>query len=114
MTPGENLIETRGFSFIDKGYFHFYEKKLFIITIVLNREKMDFYTMHMNLEEKYGRADRLTPDGVYWESENVSLSLEKPLAVKYTDKKARESIFSSARDIQTTGAALKEQFLDLF
>ncbi|MDX9800016.1 MAG: hypothetical protein RBT69_01620 [Spirochaetia bacterium] len=113
-SPNQQLIESSGYSFIEKGYFQFNNKILFIMTLVFNRERLDFYTMHMLLEEKYGKADRLDPKGAYWENSSVALSLEKPLSIKYMDKNILEEITKERKDIEERGSINKEEFLKLF
>ena len=114
LTPNRQLIECSGFSFVSKGYFQFYEDKLIIITLELDRQRLDFYTMHTSFTAKYGRASRIDPDGAYWENESVMLNIEKPLSVKYMDKKTLESIAAGRQETERRGSRSKEEFLDLF
>ncbi|MCL2706112.1 MAG: hypothetical protein FWE72_07895 [Spirochaetaceae bacterium] len=114
MTRSQQLIECSGFSFIEKGYFQFYEGKLFIITLVLNTERIDFYTMHTNFEEKYSKPTRVDPKGVYWENSEVNLYLEKPLSVKYMDRKVLDKLASERKEVEDRSGKIKEDFLNLF
>jgi hypothetical protein len=114
MSRDQQLIECNGYYYIEKGYFQFFEGKLFIITLVFNREHLDFYSMHQSLEEKYEKAVRLNPGGAYWENDNVSLNLEKPLSIKYLDKKTVEQIASGQKEIKDKSGADKGNFLKLF
>lgn len=114
MTRGQQLIECSGNSFIEKGYFQFHNGKLFIITLVLDIQRIDFYTMHTSLEEKYGKAARLDPEGAFWENEDYKLSLEKPLSVKYMDRKIMNEIESGRKETENRAGALREEFIELF
>jgi len=114
LRPNESLIECRGFAFIDRGYFQFYEKTLYTITLVMNERMIDHYTLYTRFASKYGEPVRLSPTGAEWESEEVLFVLERPLSVKYVDRttfellKRRGRIEDSARDLS------KEKFLELF
>ncbi len=114
MESEQQLIESDGFSYIRKGYFQFSNGRLFIITLVLDNERLDFYTMHQVLEKKYGKAVRIDPKGAYWEDEGINLYLEKPLSVKYMDKKILDEITSGRKVMEETGSRIKGDFLKLF
>ncbi|MCL2793573.1 MAG: hypothetical protein FWD87_10855 [Spirochaetaceae bacterium] len=114
LTRNQHLIETAGFSFIDRAFFQFYDGRLFIITLVLNRERLDFFTMFTNFEERYNRATRIDPRGAYWESSEVNLHLERPLTIKYMDRRVLEMLASERREVEDRGSRLREDFLDLF
>lgn len=93
LLPGENriLIETDAKaghvdSFLDRCWFQFYEDRLFIITINLNKEKIDHYSIFTTLCKKYGNPGFLNPEKSVWENDSLSMSLERPLTLKYTDK----------------------------
>ena len=112
--PNETLIDARGFSFINRGYFQFYEKKLYTIILELNDEKMDHFTMYTTLVEKYGDPSSLSPTAVVWDFENVSLSLERPLSLKYVDKTAFNTILSLSETAESLNQITREVFLDQF
>jgi len=114
MTRNQQLIECSGFSFIERGYFQFYEGKLFILTLVLNTERIDFYTMHTNFEEKYNKPTRIDPKGAYWENSEINLYLEKPLSVKYMDRKVLDKLASERKEVEDRSGKIKEEFLNLF
>jgi len=114
MNEQQQLIECIGYSFISKGYFQFYKDRLFIITLVLDMEKLDYYTMHTMLESKYGKAARIDPQGVYWDNSGVNFYLEKPLSLKYMDKKVLDEISAGRKEIEDKGKRIKEEFLQLF
>lgn len=99
LLPGENrvLIETdatafAGFSFLERCWFQFYNDRLYIITINVNREKMDHFSIFDSLCKKYGAPDSVSPEKSVWNGENVTMSLERPLTLKYVDRKTFESL----------------------
>ena len=61
LLPGENriLIETEGFagSFLERCWFQFYEEKLYSITVNVNREKIDHYSIFSTLCKKKVNKD---------------------------------------------------------
>ena len=81
----QSLIVSRGKTYIDSGYFQFDEGRLYLITLELNREKIDFYTMQIRLSSKYGSPHSISPEGMSWSNDRVRLSLEYPLTIKYLD-----------------------------
>lgn len=99
LLPGENriLIETDAlsgheYSFLERCWFQFYNDKLYIITINVNRERMDHFSIFDALCKKYGNPDSVSPEKSVWEDDDYSMSLERPLALKYVDKKTFESL----------------------
>ena len=99
LLPGENrvLIETdadRGFgsNFLNRCWFQFSEDLLYIMLINVNKEKMDYYSIFTNLCEKYGNPDSLSPEKAVWKNDTVTMSLEKPLTLKYVDNKKFEEL----------------------
>ena len=109
-----NLIECSGFSYIEKGYFQFYNGKVIIITILLDEKELDYYTFYSTLEKKYGKPEHLNPDRVYWETETHSFSLEKPLRIKYMDKTAIQEIKEKSISKESAQTILKKDFVDSF
>ncbi|MCR5494628.1 MAG: hypothetical protein K6F15_03235 [Treponema sp.] len=99
LLPGENraLIETdtttyAGFSFLDRCWFQFYDEKLYVITININREKMDHFSIFDTLCKKYGNPVSVSPEKSVWKNDSVTMSLERPLTLKYVDQKTFDSL----------------------
>ena len=110
----ESLIECRGFSYIDRAYFQFHEKKLYIIIILINQEKIDHYSLFSTLFEKYGEFGSLSPEKVVWESGVTLFSLERPLSVKYIDKQVFNAIKEAGASEESFREITREQFLEQF
>lgn len=94
LLPGDAriLIETnssgnRGSSFLKQCWFQFYNEELYIITININTEKTDYYSLFTTLRNKYGQPQSLDPQKAVWKSDEITMQLEKPLSVKYIAKK---------------------------
>lgn len=114
LLPGENrqLIETKGGSFLDNCWFQFYDESLYIISVNVNQEFMDYYSIFSTLCKKYGNPKYLDPEKATWEDENVILSLEKPLCLKYTDAKISKELLEQSEAQQATIEYLRQGFLD--
>lgn len=113
-TENRSIIECEGNSFIERGVFQFSANRLFIITLVLDRSKIDYFTMYSNLKDKYGDPYYLDPTQVVWEDDAVRLSIEKPLTVKYLYKPIFESIQQDKGGKKNVEEHTKEKFLEEF
>lgn len=119
LLPGENraLIETDAeaghvISFLERCYFQFYEEKLYIIIININRERMDHYSVFSSLCEKYGNPTSLSPEKSEWKGGDVTMSLERPLSLKYVDNAVFEQL-NGASLVQLSGTEMtREMFLE--
>ncbi len=114
LRPNTNLIDVEGGFFIRRGYFQFREERLIILTLELQPQRLDYFSLFTTLSKKYGEPTRLDPSGAFWENEEVLLSLEKPLTVKYQDRRTMEELRQAARTEQTLQALTRERFLDQF
>lgn len=109
-TPNRTLIETMGNGYIDEGAFQFSEDRLFSIILDLDQERIDYYSVYKHLRKKYGDPKKLNPSRVVWENEQVRMSLEKPLSIKYMDAQRFNEMLESSR----RGKAYQELSLSEF
>lgn len=114
LRPNTHLIEVEGGFFIRRGLFQFREDRLIVITLELDPSRIDYFSVFTTLSEKYGPPDRLDPAGAFWQDEDVVVSVEKPLSVKYQDRRALEEIRRAVGVRQTIQALTREQFLRQF
>ena len=112
LLPGDAriLIETnasggRGSPFLTQCWFQFYNEQLYIITINMNTQKVDFYSMFTTLRDKYGEPQSLNPDCVVWKTDEITLLLERPLSVKYIDNE----IFDMLKTASTIEKSYEEK-----
>ena len=108
------VIECEGFSFIKRAFFQFFEKKLYIMTVVLDTSRLDHYTLFTRLVDKYGEFTSLSPSKVVWEYESVLLSLERPLSVRYIDTRVFEGIKEAGQEVEDLRSVSRERFLEDF
>ena len=115
-SDGQYIVETDGsqfgFSFLGRCWFQFSEDKLYIITLNLDRSKVDHYSVFSKLCEKYGNPDELSPQKSVWRDGDVIMSLEKPLTLKYVDAKTFDSKKNSSNMQKTTAENARDEFLD--
>ena len=115
-SDGQYIVETDGsqfgFSFLGRCWFQFSEDKLYIITLNLDKSKIDHYSVFSKLCEKYGNPSELSPQKSVWRDGSVIMSLEKPLTLKYVDAKAFDSKKDSSNVQKTTAENARDEFLD--
>jgi len=114
LTPDKSIIDTAGSGFIERAYFIFYEEKLYQITLIIDRQIMDFYTFQTRFTEKYGNPDSLDPSGMIWEEGTNRISLEYPLSVKYVNMDVFTSIIAESELGKSQEEVLREDFLNSF
>ncbi|MGM0674963.1 MAG: hypothetical protein ACQETQ_09730 [Spirochaetota bacterium] len=116
LTPDreQQLIEVEGIDFVDRAFFQFEDKELYIMIVHLNREQLDYFTMYTNLSSKYGEPAVFHPSHVVWESDDLRLSLERPLTVKYISRPVFERLVENGRMERSRRDLSREQFLEQF
>jgi len=119
LLPGENrvLIETdtektNPYSFLKRSYFQFYKDKLYIITVNINTQKTDYNSVFTTLCNKYGNPSSLNPQKCEWSNDDVIVNLEKPLTLKYTDKKIFDELLNDYQLEKSSIEQAQERFLD--
>ncbi len=110
--PNESLIECPGYLYVQRGYFQFYDNRLFVIILVLDRLKLDYYTVFTTLSERYGEPTSITPDEAVWLFDQVRLSVEQPLSVKYIDRPTFERLKNDGKEVEQLRQLSKERFLE--
>lgn len=112
--PNETLLECSGTFYIERAFFQFYQEKLYTIILVLSPDDVDHFSVYTELTGKYGDPAELDPRKSVWISDSYILSLERPLTVKYIDKKVLSEIRTSGKSKNTLQELSRKQFLDQF
>ena len=112
--PNYTVIECEGAVFIARGFFQFHEKELYIIILMLDREKIDYFTMYTTLKEKYGDPSYLDPEQVVWENKAVRMSLERPLQIKYVELETFEQLKQTSEAEESMEQYIRDRFLEQF
>ena len=110
----ESLVETTGSSFIRRAFFQLRDGELFIMAFTLHTGMMDHYTMFTDLSKKYGPPSYLDPKEAVWETEETRVAIERPLIVKYIDKKVFDDIINEASLIESRRVQERQEFLNEF
>ena len=113
----KTLIETDaergvGSNFLKRCWFQFSFDELYIITINVNPEKMDYYSIFTKLKEKYGEPTSFNPQAATWKDDDVTMSLEKPLTLKYIDNKIFEQTQNYSNIQPSATEITRDMFLD--
>ena len=114
LLPGENrvLIETSSGGYLERCWFQFYEDKLYTLIVNFNPEKIDYYSVFTKLLEKYGTPAELTPEQAVWRNEEVILSLERPVSVKYIDRTVFERLGEASRVEESVSETIRSGILE--
>jgi hypothetical protein len=107
----ENYVETTGRGFIKRGFFQLKDASLFVISLELNTDRMDYYSVFTTFRERYGEPASLDPQKATWESETVRVSVERPLTVKYIARAVFDTILAEAEAGKSAETVLRENFL---
>ena len=110
----ESLVETTGSSFVKRAFFQLRDGALFIMAFSLNPDMVDHYSMFTELSQKYGTPLYLDPKEAVWETDETRIALERPLTVKYIDKKVFDDIINESSLIQSRRVQQRQEFLDEF
>jgi hypothetical protein len=110
----QSLIECGGTTYVRRAYFQFSDSRLFIMILVLDPQKIDRYSLFQTLSRKYGEPASLDPQESVWQSDAVRFSLERPLTVKYIDRKAFSSQLAKGGAPQDYELLSRESFLGQF
>ena len=110
----QTLVETRGISFIRRAYFQLAGGAVFIMSFSLDTRQMDHYSVFTTLVKKYGPPKSLNPGEAVWETEDTRLSIERPLTVKYVDKKVFNRLVEESNSLNNNELMLREEFLGNF
>jgi hypothetical protein len=111
---GESLIECEGSSYLSRAYFQFADGKLYVLILVLDQKKLDHYSMFTALTGKYGEPASFNPTEAVWQSEAVRFSLERPLTVKYIDRRVFEDQVARGAAQQDLEQLSRERFIEQF
>ena len=71
---------------------------------------MDYYSVFTTLTKKYGDPTTFSPQAATWKDDEVTMSLEKPLTLKYIDNK----IFNETQNYSNVQASPTEVTREMF
>ena len=110
-----SLMEVEGFGFFSSVQFQFNdEDRLFAILLVMNPETIDYYSLYTSLSAKYGIPADLSPQRAYWEDDEVRISLERPVMLRYIDRTIFDAIKQKGETLESYKKISREEFLSRF
>jgi hypothetical protein len=110
----QSLVETAGSSFVRRAFFQLRDGSVFIMAYSLNTETVDYYSIFTAFTQKYGAPQYLDPKEAVWENDETRVALERPLTVKYIDKKIFNDIVSESALGESREARAREDFINEF
>ncbi|MEM5947820.1 hypothetical protein WKV44_04605 [Spirochaetia bacterium 38H-sp] len=108
------IIETSAWKYIKTAHYQFYKGKLALIVLELDTDILDYFGIYRTLTKKYGDAASFSPSVVKWQDEDTIIVLEKPLTVKYIDKKTDDEIRENKQILKSTEDVARDAFLEEF
>jgi hypothetical protein len=81
--------------------------------LLLDPERVDHYSVYSALTRKYGAPSSLSPRETVWLFDGVRLSLERPLTVKYVERKTFASLQRGAPQADLEQLS-RDSFLEQF
>lgn len=106
------IIEVEGRAFIDTAILQFEDDALYVLSLVLDRDRLDYFSVYESLVAQYGDPSQIDPAQAVWEAGPTRLSLERPLTVKYLDLPAFTAIVESGEMQEALDDLTRDRFLD--
>ena len=110
----ETLVETTGLSYIRRAYFQLSGGAVFIMAFSLETRFMDHYSVYTSFVKKYGEPLSLSPGEAVWETDETRVSIERPLTVKYIDKKVFDRLVEESKTKERLELLNRAEFLNEF
>jgi hypothetical protein len=106
------IIEVEGRAFIDTAILQFRDDALFVLSLVLDRTRLDYFSVYESLVARYGQPTALDPGQAVWDDGRTRVSLERPLTVKYLDVALFTELVESGEMEEALDAVTRDRFLD--
>ena len=107
----QTLVETTGLSFVRRAFFQLADERVFIMSFTLDPRLLDHFSVYTSLVRRYGEPSSINPQEAVWESEDTRLSIERPLTLKYLDRRVFNSLIEESRTRDSRQLILRDEFL---
>jgi len=107
----QTLVETTGLSYIRRAYFQLVNENVYIMSFSLDTRFMDHYSVFTTFVKKYGEPESLSPAEAIWDNGETRVSIERPLTVKYIDRKVFDRLIEESKTKEKLEMLLREEFL---
>ena len=114
LSDSRTVIDSPGRGFVDRVLLQFFDESLYIITLYLNRDRLDYFQVFNRMSARYGTPTELNPQMTRWEDAATRITVERPLQVQYLDLATFERVRDSARIEEAIQTELRQEFLDAF
>ena len=109
------LLEVEGLGFFSSAQFQFSpDDRLYVIALVLDRERIDFFSLYTTLSGKYGQPVDFSPKRAFWENNSMRLVLERPLTVRYIYSEVFDDLAQEGEALKSYERISREEFLSRF
>ena len=110
----ETLVETTGSSFIRRAHFQLSDEAVYIMSFSLDTSLVDHYSVFTSFIRRYGEPIILNPREAIWEDEEIRVSIERPLTVKYLDRIVFNRLIEESSAQESREMLRREDFLSDF
>ncbi|MDR3145263.1 MAG: hypothetical protein LBU21_03220 [Treponema sp.] len=110
----QSIIETTGLSFIRRAFFQLRDGELYIMAFSLDPALIDHYSVYTAFVKKYGEPLSIDPKQAVWETDDTRVAIERPLTVKYIDRRIFNAVIAESGAAESRELFLREEFLDGF
>jgi hypothetical protein len=101
---------------MDRIYYHFYQNKLYVISLFFNKERTSFAELYRKLKKRYGAASVLRINQAIWEiKDQTVIVLDDLPSLKYIDFPILKSVKNAKtpiEDLIENEHALEKKILD--
>jgi hypothetical protein len=80
----------------------------------LDSALVDHYSVYASFVKKYGEPRSLNPKEAVWEDDDTRVAIERPLTVKYIDKRVFNDIIAQSKAAESSELNRREEFLGDF
>lgn len=113
-TLNRSNIETEGSYFISRAWFQFYEESLYTLSLKLNTDHVDYYSIYSHFVKKYGEPLDINPQRAIWENDTTRVTIERPLIVTYIDMEVFNAILDTSKTETATSEKNRQAFIEQF
>ena len=110
----QSLVETTGPLFIRRAFFQLMDGELFIMAFTMDTNRIDHYSLFTHFVNKYGEPSYLNPKESVWENDETRIAIERPLTIKYIDKRIFNDIINESTVNESGQVRARQEFIDGF
>ena len=109
------LLEVEGLNYFADAQFQFSpDDRLFVIVLVMDPDRIDYFSLYSTLIQKYGDPDDLSPQRAFWTDERMQLSLERPVTLRYIYTEVFDALAQEGEALKSYERISREDFLSRF